>query len=207
MSTIKIIVKEAIDTIEEMVPKVARGVAEKSTKLATKTRQIKQQIEAKDAELAAGQQQPAKAPQHDAPDPVTPRIDEQADASGIENPRQGMRVWRVYGEAQDAIGGLQRGSLPGGQSWTPVDPSRSADFRWDAGLPDENPGRFLIEGILRRPSHVIEVRQAVPLDGNPGGWPEYLIEDALDAIEIRDISGVNEPWTKQPGDWQPPARR
>lgn len=207
MSTIKIIVKEAIDTIEEMVPKVARGVAEKSTKLSTKARQIKQQIEAKDAELAAGQQKPAKAPEHDAPDPATLPIKEQADLTGIENPREGMRVWRIYGEAQDGLGGLQRGSLPGGQSWTPVDPSGSADFRWDAGLPDENPARFLIEGILRRPSHVFEVRDAVPLDGNPGGWPEYLIEDALEAIEIRDVSGVNESWTRQPGDWRPPAER
>lgn len=199
MSTIKIILKEAFDVVEDLVPKAARAVAEKSTRLSTKTRQIKQQIEAKDAELAAGQKAPEAPKEHTAP-----RIHEQAAEHGIANPQAGMRVWRIYGEAQDAIGGLQRGSLPGGASWTPLDPTGSADFRWDAGLPDENPGRFLIEGILRRPSHVTEVRPAVPLDGNPGGWPEYLIDDALDAVEIRDISGVNAPWTRRPGDWTPP---
>ncbi|MFA4840328.1 MAG: hypothetical protein WC580_01310 [Agrococcus sp.] len=72
MSTIKIVVKEAIDTIEEMVPRVARGVAEKSTRLSAKTRQIKQQIEAKDAELAAGQRAPDRPRDHDAPDRVDP---------------------------------------------------------------------------------------------------------------------------------------
>lgn len=201
MSTIKIVLKEAFDVIEELAPKAARAVSEKSGKLSAKTRQIKQQIEAKDAELASSQRTPDRARTHDAPT----RKSDQAAAHGIDNPREGMRVWRIYGEAQDRFGGLQRGSMPGGQSWTPVDPRGSADFRWDAGLPDENPARFLIEGILRRPSHVTEVRPALPLDGNPGGWPEYLIENPLDAIEIRDVSGVNAPWTRQPGDWAPPV--
>ncbi|WP_051274682.1 hypothetical protein [Cellulomonas sp. URHD0024] len=121
----------------------------------------------------------------------------------IPNPQQGMTVWRVYGEAQDGVGGLERGSRPFGESWTPTDPRTSTDFRWEAGLPDENPGRFLIEGILRRPSHVDDVRPALPLDGNPGGWPEYLIRDAEHAVEPRFVGGVNEAWTRQPGDWVP----
>ena len=121
----------------------------------------------------------------------------------IAVPEEGMTVWRVYGEAQDGIGGLQRGSLPTGMSWTPKDPSLSSDFRVDAGLPDENPGRFLIEGRLVDPGAVTEVRPALPLDGNPGGWPEYLIEGAGDAVDTVRIEGVNEPWTRRPGDWLP----
>ena len=59
MSTIKIVLKEAFDVVEELVPKAARAVAEKSTKLGSKTRQIKQQIEAKDVELAGSQRRAA----------------------------------------------------------------------------------------------------------------------------------------------------
>ncbi|MFT4262157.1 MAG: hypothetical protein QM572_02135 [Nocardioides sp.] len=128
---------------------------------------------------------------------------QKAAVHGIENPTEGMTVYRIFGEAQDDIGGLERGSRPFGESWTPVDPRHSSDFRWDAGLPDENPGRFFVEGILRRPSHVTEVRPALPLDGNPGGWPEYLIRDAGDAVEIRSVGGVNQPWSRSPGDWTP----
>lgn len=88
MSTMKIIVKQAIDTIEEMVPKVARGVAEKSTKLSTKTRQIKQQIEAKDVELAGARRAPSKPRDHDAPDRVTPA------ARGHDGPTVDVEVRR-----------------------------------------------------------------------------------------------------------------
>lgn len=133
--------------------------------------------------------------------PTTRKRD--AEHHGIDNPVEGIKVYRVFGEAQDSLGGLSRGSRPFGESWTPVDPRTSQDFRWDAGLPDENPARFVVEGILRRPSHVTEVRPALPLDGNPGGWPEYLIRDASEAVEVRGISGLNEAWTSQPGSWSP----
>ncbi|TGN33249.1 hypothetical protein [Aeromicrobium chenweiae] len=128
---------------------------------------------------------------------------EAADLFDIDNPTQDMRVWRVFGEAQDDLGGLERGSRPFGASWTPKDPSVSPDFRWDAGLPDENPGRFVMEGILRKPGHVDEVRPALPLDGNPGGWPEYLIRDAHEAVEIRSVSGLNGDFTYGPRGWSP----
>jgi len=115
-------------------------------------------------------------------------------------------VWRVYGAnlADDGTIVVRQlpdgavvptGSRPFGASWTPTDPSLSPNFRVSAGLPDENPGRFLIEGILRNPDHVTEVRSALPLDGHPGGWPEYLIRDAQDAVEVVTVRGVNEPWT------------
>ncbi len=139
------------------------------------------------------------------PDLATMTNKEKAELFDIDNPTEGMRVWRVFGESQDDLGGLERGSRPFGESWTPRNPLESGDFRRDAGLPDENPGRFFVEGILRNPSHVDDVRPALPLDGQPGGWPEYIIKNAEDAVEVRDVGGVNETWTHQPGDWTPPT--
>jgi hypothetical protein len=39
-----------------------------------------------------------------------------------------------------------------GRSWTTVDPRTVPDYRDAAGLPDQNTGRFLSEGVLRRGS-------------------------------------------------------
>ncbi len=126
-------------------------------------------------------------------------------APHIEDPYEGQPVWRVYGENQDVAGnGTSTGSLPFGESWTPRDPTASPDFRSDAGLPDENPGRFIIEGRLTDPSAVHTKRDALELDGNPGGWAEYLIGDADKAVEVVGVGGVNEPWTHGPGEWTPP---
>jgi hypothetical protein len=121
----------------------------------------------------------------------------------IPAPTEGTSVWRIFGEAQDGIGRLQAGSRPFGPSWTPTQPDLIADFRQAAGLPNENPGRFVIEGVVRDPRYVYDVRSALPLDGNPGGLAEYLIRDAQEAVEVRGVSGVNESWTRGPGDWIP----
>lgn len=67
---------------------------------------------------------------------------------------------------------------------------------------ERKPGRFIIEGTLRHPGNVTEVRPAQPLDGNPGGWPEYVIDNSYEAVEVSRVGGVNEPWTQQPGDWE-----
>jgi hypothetical protein len=72
MSTLKIVLKEAFDVVEDLAPRAARAVAEKSVRLSTKTRQIQRQIEAKDAELAGSQRTPDRAPDHDAPEAVSP---------------------------------------------------------------------------------------------------------------------------------------
>lgn len=98
------------------------------------------------------------------------------------------------------------GSGPHGRSWTPVDPESVPDFRWSAGLPYENPGRFLIRGELVKPQNVAEVRRALELDGNPGGLPEYLIDDAADAVETKEVRGINEPWTQGPGSLAAPPK-
>lgn len=80
VSTLKIVLKEAFDVLEELVPQAARAVARKSGRLSAKTRQIKRQIEAKDAELSSSQRTPDRAPDHDAPDVVSP------DAPGLRDP-------------------------------------------------------------------------------------------------------------------------
>ncbi len=122
----------------------------------------------------------------------------------IPLPTEGMPVWRVFGENLDGAGRQTRtGSLPLGAPWTPKDPRLSTDFRVDAGLPDENPGRFLVEGVLNDPDEVSVIRPALPLDGNPGGWPEFLIDDAAKAVDVVGVSGVNEPWTRAPGSFVP----
>jgi hypothetical protein len=127
-------------------------------------------------------------------------------APAIPAPHAGQRVYRVWGQNQDSAAHMMpSGARPGGQSWTPVNPADSPNFRVDAGLPNQNPGRFISEGVLRNPENVVEVRPALPLDGNPGGWPEYIIEDADEAVDLVRVGGVNEPWTHQPGDWVPPS--
>ena len=128
----------------------------------------------------------------------------QAATRSVPPPSEGQRVWRVYGQQMDGAGHpLPAGARPFGQSWTPVDPTLSPNYRRDAGLPNENPGRFFIEGMLRRPEDVTEVRPALPLDGNPGGWPEYVIENSEEAVDVTRVGGVNEPWTQPPGRWGP----
>ncbi len=67
------------------------------------------------------------------------------------------------------------------------------NFRDAAGLPNGNTGRFVIEGTLQDPSKVIKTRPALPLDGNRGGLPEYIIPDGLKngGIKIDKVGGVN----------------
>jgi len=131
----------------------------------------------------------------------------------IPMPREGLTVFRTYGSQLDSAGNLIshssgnpgwfHGSLPGGASWTTLDPSLASDYRVLAGLPDENPARFNITGELLDPAAVGEVRVALPLDGNPGGWPEYIVNDAGHNVGVRSVSGVNEPFTTAPGGWTP----
>ena len=96
----------------------------------------------------------------------------------------------------------QRVLVPTASPGHPVDPTLSPTFALTPGLPNENPGCCIIEGTLRQPENVTVVRPALPLDGNPGGWPDYLVENAGEAVERTRVGGGNAPWTQQPGDWQ-----
>ena len=99
------------------------------------------------------------------------------------------KIFRVYGGDSRA----------GGASWSPVDPRSVANYRDVVGLPSgggggaTNTGQFVIEGELVDPSKVVLRGNAVPLDGNAGGIPEYVIPNWVDngAIRITRVSGVN----------------
>ena len=79
-------------------------------------------------------------------------------------------VYRVFGGDSRAEG----------YSWTSVNPSSVSNFRNVAGLPSggesgfNNTAQFMIEGRVNV-RNIIESRSALPLDGNIGGHPEYLI--------------------------------
>jgi len=95
-------------------------------------------------------------------------------------PREGQKIYRVFGEKNN----------PFGESWTPIDPRKVTNFRSEAGLPDVNTGRFVLEGRINNTSG-IKVRNAHPLDGNPGGLTEYVIPNAKSQVTIERVSGVN----------------
>ena len=79
-------------------------------------------------------------------------------------------VYRAFGE----------GARAEGFSWTPKNPQSVSNFRDKAGLPSggssgaNNSAEFMIKGKVK-PSNIIEKRAALPLDGNKGGLPEYII--------------------------------
>ncbi|MDP9386714.1 MAG: PA14 domain-containing protein [Actinomycetota bacterium] len=105
-------------------------------------------------------------------------------------PHQGQLVYRVFG-----------GSTPAdGSFWTPVNPhslgpgTGTTSYRNRAGLPDENPGTFVVVGRLTRSSCVVRSGRAAAYTSRKygktfqGGLPEYLIPDPFASgcvVEIR----------------------
>ena len=77
-----------------------------------------------------------------------------------------------------AFGGDSRAQ---GFSWTTTDPRTVSNFRDVAGLPSggasgaTNTADFLIQGRVN-PADIIKSRPALPLDGNRGGLPEFIID-------------------------------
>jgi hypothetical protein len=112
-------------------------------------------------------------------------------------PAKGTTVYRVYGSEPNDPN--TPGSGPMGHSWTPVDPSSVPNYRATAGLPSGresmayNTGRFVVVGILTDPSGVT-VRNALAVDGNPGGLLEWKIPNPATQIEIVGVYGVNPPY-------------
>ena len=90
------------------------------------------------------------------------------------------KIYRVYsGDAQAY-----------GHSWSRTDPGSVPNFRDEAGLPDANTGRFVIEGRLVNTDGVI-YRPALPCDGNAGGGDEILVPRPHTQIIIDRVSGAN----------------
>jgi hypothetical protein len=109
---------------------------------------------------------------------------------GIAKPFEGQDVYRVYGRTEDLLE-PRSGSLPFGESWTPVDPATMPNPRAELGLPDYNKGRFVIHGKLEDPAAIEEIRPALPLHGNPGGAQEYVIKNSHRAVRVLEVKGVN----------------
>jgi hypothetical protein len=98
----------------------------------------------------------------------------------LPTPENGTKVFRVFGEKNNPLG----------ESFTDVDPRTVENFRSEAGLPDVNTGRFVLEGQLIDNTGVT-TRRALPLDGNPGGLSEIVIPDAEKKVLIERVSGAN----------------
>ena len=92
----------------------------------------------------------------------------------------GAKVYRVWGD--DA--------MAWGRSWTTTDPRTVSKYRNAAGLPNENTGRFISEGILDDASGV-RLKSADPLHGNTGGLPELVVPNPERQIRLQNVQGVN----------------
>ena len=92
-------------------------------------------------------------------------------------------VYRVWGD----------GSGPNGSYWTTTNPNNVPNFRSAAGLPVENSGRFVSEGILIDKCKV-RYGSAAPGAGGAGGLREVLVSDPARQIRLTRVSGANPPF-------------
>jgi hypothetical protein len=118
----------------------------------------------------------AKSGADDACEKAAREAAEKAAAKEVE----GTKVYRVWG---DEAG-------PNGRSWTTVDPRTVPNYRDAAGLPTQNTGRFVSEGVIKDGTGV-QTRGALPLHGNQGGLPEVIIPNPATQVELHGVSGVN----------------
>ncbi len=104
-------------------------------------------------------------------------------SEGSEGLQTGIKVYRVWGD----------GAGSAGRSWTTVNPSTVTNFRNVAGLPSQNAGRFVSEGILEDVMGVTR-RAALKLGSNSGGLPELVVPNPQTQISLIRVSGVNPPF-------------
>ncbi|MEE6272338.1 hypothetical protein [Georgenia wangjunii] len=100
-------------------------------------------------------------------------------AAPINDLPPGSSVYRLHGG----------GAGPGGASFSSAHPSTLANPRQLLGLPDVNTADNLLIARVTDPDAVVLQRHALPLDGNPGGAPEYIIpgggaDGARSGIEV-----------------------
>ena len=96
---------------------------------------------------------------------------------------EGTKIFRVWGDDAAA----------NGRSWTTVDPESVPNYRSAAGLPSQNSGRFVSEGVIQDATG-ITTRSSLPLDGNPGGLSEVLIPNPSNQVDLTRVSGANPPY-------------
>ncbi|GAA4287929.1 hypothetical protein [Georgenia daeguensis] len=91
---------------------------------------------------------------------------------------RGDAVYRLHGGASGRTGA----------SWSSVDPHTLANPRQQLGLPDVNTAERLIVARLDDPGAVVLQRHALPLDGMPGGAPEYILPGGVDSPALTELS-------------------
>jgi len=96
---------------------------------------------------------------------------------------EGTTVYRVFGGEAKAMG----------RSWTPTNPGSVSDFRSAAGLPTQNTGQFVAEGVLTSATGVA-VTTARAGAGGAGGLAEFVVPNAAMHIRLVRVSGVNPPF-------------
>ena len=97
--------------------------------------------------------------------------------------QSGTTVYRVWGGK----------ALEDGRSWTTVNPTTVDNYRNLAGLPPENTGQFMSQGVLKN-SIGIQIKPATPLAGNIGGLPELVIPNASKRVIINSTLNLNPPF-------------
>lgn len=106
-----------------------------------------------------------------------------AEAAGGGAAKAEQYVYRVHGGD----------SGPMGHSWTPENPMGMANPRGELGLPKVNSGQQLTRARVTDMEGVMK-RDALPLDGNPGGAPEWLFPDPLSQLEVHWTIPLVPPW-------------
>ncbi|AUG28663.1 MULTISPECIES: putative T7SS-secreted protein [Microbacterium] len=86
-------------------------------------------------------------------------------ATTVADLAKGDDVFRLYGD----------GAAQTGASWSTRAPSTFGDYRSALGLPDVNSAERLVHATVDDVGAVVLQRHALPLDGMPGGAPEYII--------------------------------
>jgi len=86
-------------------------------------------------------------------------------AKPVADLKPGDSVYRLHGDQ----------ALPEGASYSTLSPSQMSNPRSSLGLPDVNSGENLIVARVDSVDNVRVTRHALPLNGQPGGAPEYII--------------------------------
>ena len=118
-----------------------------------------------------GALQPATVASETSRPEMAPRVAAEDVTAGAAKAEQ--YVYRVHGGD----------SGPMGHSWTPENPMGMSNPRAGLGLPKGNSGQMLTRARVTDMEGVMQ-RDALPLDGNPGGAPEWLFPDPLSQLDV-----------------------
>ena len=121
-------------------------------------------------EIAAGQAEKLTVRQAIRLKPSELADSERLLAKPVADLKPGQTVYRVHGGDK---------ALPTGASYSTLPPSSMANPRSSLGLPRVNTGDNLIVATVDHVDNVVVTRHALPLNGQPGGAPEYIIPGAF----------------------------